>query len=330
MHHLCCRNLGVIMASIFVQIAAYHDYELEHTIMRAITNSSGDNQINFGVHLLFKDVNDILIPSLPNINYSVSKAPEGIGLGVCRSKAHNFYNGEDYYLQIDSHSIMDPMWDTLLIGWVKEYQAMGFEKPLITQYPRNYWYENNVLADRESKNTVTQISFHEKIEQFKEQRIGSQTAVPNPKDNIFSNSVSGGSVFTVGSFQEPNVKIAFWGEEPTMAARAFTDGYDLFIPKHSFMAHLYFKHEGPTNEDRFKLNKRRIIWADYPDEFNVIDKISKAEVYDLFTKQIKGPQHLGTKRTLEDFGLRSGLDFSTGEVFTQYTPENGLTQYRYC
>lgn len=318
------------MASIFVQLTAYHDYELSGTILRAIKNSSGENQINFGVHLLFKDTNDVPIPSRPNVKFVISKAPENMGLGIGRALAHQFYNGEDYYLQIDSHSIMDPGWDANLIKWVKEYQSMGFEKPLITQYPRNYWYEGDKLVDIESKETVTQISFHEKPEQFREQRIGSQMGVTNPKDNIFSNSVSGGSVFAVGDFIEPNLKVAFWGEEPTMAARAFTYGYDLLLPKHSFMAHLYFKHEGPTNEDRFKLNKRRIIWADYPNEFDVIDKISKDEVYNLFTKQIKGPQHLGTKRTLEDFGLRSGLDFSTGEVFMQFTPENGLTQPRYC
>lgn len=318
------------MSSIFVQITAYHDYELTPTIMRAIKNASGENQINFGVHLLFKDNNDVPIPSRPDVKFAVSKAPENMGLGIGRALAHQFYNGEDYYLQIDSHSIMDPGWDSLLISWAKEYQSMGFEKPLMTQYPRNYWYEGDTLIDVEDKYRVTQISFHEKPEQFKEQRIATQNAVSNKEGNLFSNSISGGSIFTLGDFMEPNLKIAFWGEEPTIAARAFTMGFDLLLPKHSFMAHLYFKHEGPTNEDRFKLNKRRIIWADYPAEFEVVDKESKAEVYEMLTNKPIGPQHLGTKRTLEDFGLRCGLNFATGEVLMQYTPEKGLTHTPYC
>jgi hypothetical protein len=34
----------------------------------------------------------------------------------------------------------------------------------------------------------------------------------------------------------------------------------------------------------------------------------------MFTKNLVGPDHLGSDRTLKDFEIYSGLNFATGEV----------------
>ena len=318
------------MSSIFVQISAYHDHELSNTVNAALRNASGKHSINFGIHVLYKDNNDLVLPSGSNIGLVLSEAPRNIGVGIGRYIAHQFYNNEDYYLQIDSHSVLDHNWDERLINWIKSYQEEGIEKPLITNYPRNYWYEDGKLMDVPQSGYVSQISFHENLQQFMEKRIPTQKAVPNHPKNIFCNSISAGCVFTVGGFIVPNPDVMFWGEEILMAARAFTNGFDLVVAKEPFMAHLYFRHDGDDMEEKFKRNRRRIIWNDYPEMFAAADLKSKELVKDILINNRIGPLQLGSQRTLEDYGWRCGLDFTTGVVYHKSDPENGLTHIPYC
>ena len=110
----------------------------------------------------------------------------------------------------------------------------------------------------------TTISFHQKPEEFKRLRIPSQTAMP-ANGSIFTKSISAGSLFTVGPFMSPNKDMAFWGEEIIMAARAYTHGYDLVIPDKQYLYHLYYNHDKP------ELNRRKIFWADFPNEFEIMN-----------------------------------------------------------
>lgn len=296
------------MKSIFIQLAAYHDYELPNTINSFIEQSSGRYQINFGVHICYKNSCDIILPDLPNIKVAYSKAPKNIGLGWGRYLAHQFYNGEDFYLQIDSHSKADKNWDLQLVETIYDYQLHGFEKPLITNYPRNYWYTDDGALEEDKSSAVSEILFTENPDQFKTECLPSQTAFPNRPGNIFSRSISGGSVFTVGPFMTPNTDIAFYGEEIFIAARAYTMGFDIVIPKKQFMSHLYFNHKKPDH------NKRTIVWAEFPEEFQRLDAISREKIKSMFKENLVGEGYLGTARTLAEFEQFTGLNFTTGEI----------------
>jgi hypothetical protein len=296
------------MSSIFVQLAAYHDYELPVTINDILDKASGNNQINIGVYLCYHEKEDIQVPSLPNVKVKTAMAPEGIGLGYSRLQAHNFYDGEDYYLQVDSHTKMDKNWDQRVIGDIKKYQELGFKKPLLTCYPRNYKYLDDGSCEIDQNDNITQIRFSENPHQFESLRIPTQTAFTNENGNIFSNSISGGSVATVGGFITPNPRVAFYGEEIFIAARAFTNGFDLLLPEKLFMSHLYFDHNRPEQ------SLRRLIWKDYPEEFSEIDAVSKKEIFDTLSNGIVGPEYLGSERSIEEYGMRCGLDFKTGVI----------------
>jgi len=307
------KNKKNVKPSIFVQIAAYRDLEISPTILDAIEKSSGNYIINFGVHAVYVDESEINIPDLPNVKYGKSKAPKNIGLGVGRSLAHYFYNGEDYYLQCDSHSRFVEGWDDIAVNSVLNYQAHGINKPLLTMYPANYWYlsstENHIEKDVIVKKNLTNISFHEKPEQFKSIRIPNQTAMGVEKGNIFVKSVSGGSIFTVGGFLPFNTDIAFYGEEIWLAARAYTNGFDMVVPDQQYMYHLYYNHEQSV-----EINKRKLLWDDYPVEFQELDKKSKNLIYKVLTEGTQGELLLGTERTLAEYGVFAGLDFVSGEI----------------
>lgn len=297
------------MESIFVQISSYHDYELGPTILHALEMSSKKYQINFGVHHIYHELDDVPIPKLPNVQVARSKAPENLGMGLGRYIAHQFYNGETYYLQIDAHMRFDCGWDEVLVEEVKRYQALGYKKPVITMYPKNYWYTEDGGIGVDFSSGPSYISFHENKELFKRERITSQTALAcSIEERQFTRSVSGGSIFTVGEFIAPNVDIFANGEELFIAARAYTNGFDLLIPRLNMLYHLYYDHSKGAG------NRRRLAWVDYQQQCSDLDAKSRRTIYAMFTENIVGDQYLGTVRTLEDFGKHVGLDFTTGEV----------------
>ena len=301
------------MASIFVQIATYRDLEVTPTILDAIKQSSGNHTINFGVHTVYVEESEINVPDLPNVKHAESKAPENIGLGIGRALAHQFYDGEDYYLQCDSHSRFIKNWDEVAMHSVLNYQIQGIHKPLLTMYTANYWYPSLTAKFVEkyfiAPGYLSDISFHENPDQFRATRIPLQTAMPIKNNNIFVKSVSGGSIFTVKGFQPFNTEIAFYGEEIWLAARAYTHGFDIVVPDEQYMYHLYYNHEKPA-----EINKRKLLWSDYPTEFEALDIISKALIYKTLTEGTTGEMLLGTDRTIAEYGTYAGLDFVNGEL----------------
>lgn len=296
------QRYGLSMLSIFIQISSYHDHELSKTIKNAIEKSSGNNVINFGVHSIYYKNNDVEIPK--NVRYEISEAPNNLGMGRGRKIAHSFYDGENYYLQVDAHTRFDKDWDMSLIQDIKKYKDAGIEKPLLSSYPKAYRYIDGI-EQYDQSDTPTTISFHENKESFRTSRIPSQTAMHNQHENIFTKSVSGGFIFTENNFIEPNDKIFANGEEIFIAARAFTNGYDLLLPSKVVVSHLYY--DG-------KKTDRRLAWSDFPELCNRLDFVSKMEIYDTLTQNKVGPKHLGRERSLEEYTMYSGLNFKTGEV----------------
>lgn len=296
--------------SIFIQITSYHDYELEKTIRDAIAKSSKENHLVFGVHSIFYDDNSWLntIKEIPNVKLYESKAPENLGIGLGRYIANRFYSGEDYYFQIDAHSRFDQNWDTFLINDINNYKIMGYPKPLITNYPKPFWYEEDEEKIRDHKEVVTQFYWKDK-HRFELYRTPMQGTTMNKQGNVDCISVSGGCIFTEGYFQEPNRLIFADGEEIFMAARAYTDGFDILLPSDTFMYHLYTGHSSTGK------NKRRLVPIDWPDETVRLEQESKDEIKLVLSGDgVSGRYRLGTQRTLADYGKFAGLDFKNGKV----------------
>lgn len=299
------------MSSIFIQITSYHDLELEKTILDAINKSSGIHTINFGIHSIYYENNLIQIPNLSNVKYTISKAPENIGMGRGRALAHQFYSDEDYYFQIDSHSRFDKNWDTYLISLINHYKILGIKKPLITNYPKLYWYERDKEIVRTVEDPVTHFYWKDR-ERFRLTRTPMQGAYCPIDFPTRSISLSGGSIFVEGKFMEPNELIFADGEEILMAARAYTMGYDMVVPTKQFMYHLYWEND--------KDNKRRQVYSDFPELTSSLNKISMDEIFNTLTNELVGEFRLGSERSLAEYGDYCGLDFKLGKII-KYGPE---------
>lgn len=306
------------MASIFIQIPSYRDHELPVTIQNAIDMASGSNTLVFGVHNCVMYPGEVLVdisaPDWVEIRYLESIAPENIGLQLSRYLANAHYSGEDFYLQIDSHMRFAQDWDLIAIKSLTKFKDLGIAKPLLTGYPGNYWYsDSGELRDR-LNSQFTRISFQEFPEQFKASLIPSQLASLLPKACGFTASVSGGAIFTLGEFAAitPNKKIAFWGEEILIAARAFTHGFTLLAIDDQFLWHLYYGDGGVEK------NRRHHCWQDWPDIWGTLDTASRKEVERIFTERIVGEGALGSIRSLEDYEIFAGLDFKKREVTQKF------------
>jgi hypothetical protein len=298
--------------SVFIQIPAYRDWELTKTVADAIDKSSGKYPLHFGIHncLLFAGETERPKPerSSVRVSYHESIAPQNIGLQTARYIANEFYDGEDYYLQIDSHMRFARGWDSTLIETIDRYKKLGIDKPLISQYPPHYGYDDhgNEMPRDDHNFSNARISFREKPEQFAETLIPSQTAVHVEPLCGYVASVSGGFIFTLGEFAsiKPNKKIAFWGEEPLIAARAFTHGFDLVMPLAPNVWHLYHSNQP------FHKTRRHHVWTDFPALWGELDAASKAEYLSIFTDRRIGEGALGSARTLREFEEFSGLNFA--------------------
>lgn len=295
------------MLSIFVQIASYEDPELYKTIADAIEKSSKETNIVFGVHASYVNPNDISVPKTPQVKLIHTTPPNNLGLGASRSIAHSLYSGEDFYLQIDSHSRFKINWDLFLISEYYRYRWLGIEKPMITAYPVPFGYKDGVEFFN-NDDWVNTIKFNYETETFKNLRFPKQTQTVNLTKSLFTPSVSGGSIFTKGPGVLPNKKIMFMGEEIVIAAMAYTRGYDLVLPQQPYMYHLYY---GSCDAS---VAQRKLVWNEWTQLNKELSAASDREIYEMFTQNKIGEDYLGTERTLKEFSEYSGLNFDTGEV----------------
>ena len=149
------------MSSIFIQIACYHDLELLETIKDVLNKSSENNDLHFGVHNCFFEKNphdeSYMRSELDKLdrNYKLSikhsQFPENIGMGLGRYIANEFYNNEDFYMQIDSHMMFMYKWDEVLIGLLNEAQKTGIQKPVISDPTNAYFVDKDGQRQTEDK-----------------------------------------------------------------------------------------------------------------------------------------------------------------------------------
>lgn len=175
-----------------------------------------------------------------NVNES-----ESLGPYMARYMGAKFYRGENYYLQIDSHSEFVQAWDTKLIRMMEEAEA---EKPVISCYPPDStaaWQDTIGYRMCDSEFAHAQIEW---------QIIRLGTSLPFdrsiPARPKYAPFVAAGFFFAQGDFLhevpfDPLLPWIFMGEEISMSARLWTAGYDIFSPTTNVLNHYYVRRHYP-------------------------------------------------------------------------------------
>jgi len=337
---------------IFVSIASYRDPELIPTLLDMIAQAADpaalhvaicwqhdddisifvnagmtlENTSTHGEHDIFTFIYQTVRIQVISIHYYHSR-------GACwaRHLSEQFYQGEEWFLQIDSHCRFATGWDREAVTMARSLLDQT-PRPVLSTYPPAY-----DPAD-ESKRTqfISRLVFRE----FSAEGIPMLSSVPFKQSHpMRCGYLAGGLIFAPGSFVRdvPNdPSIFFAGEEISMAARAFTHGYDIFTPDRILIWHYYQRKEASK------------IWGDHTNEAKNTgsvdlawwerDKISKKRVRSVLGLEASpadpGAYGHGTVRTLAQFEKCIGVDLLSqtvmpdviGSLRQSYFPEGSVSE----
>jgi hypothetical protein len=301
---------------IFVQIASYRDPQLVPTIKDMLENAKRPKNLRFGIARQFKEEDgfDNLDEFSKDKRFRVLDIPYEESKGVCwaRNLTQQLYEGEEYTMQIDSHMRFAPNWDDEMIKMIKQLQKKGHAKPLLTGYVSSFDPENDPAGRvQEPWRMVFDRFIPEGAVFFLPETIPSWQELKEP---ITARFYSAHYCFTVGEFSnevQHNPEYYFHGEEISIAARAYTWGYDLFHPHKPLIWHEY------TRKGRTKQWDDDKQWVDKNNHSHLTNR--KLFGMDGETQEgHDGPYGFGPVRTLRDYEKYAGLLFEKRAV-QQYT-----------
>lgn len=313
------------MNTIFVQIASYRDPELPKTLKSILDNADHPDNLHICICLQYcrqDSFNDDLKPYFNHPNIKIIGVDYIHSKGACwaRNKIQQYYNNETYTLQIDSHHRFIKGWDTKLINMYIQLQSSGYKKPLITAYPPNY----DPITEYRS-NSIDMIVF----DHFSKEGVvlTRPEPIPDLSKPAPARFFAGGFSFTTGMMcieVQHNPDYYFYGEEISIAARAYTYGYDLFHPNEIILWHEYTrkgksKHWDDDKEWYLKNNQSLLL---------------NQKLFGIGMEREEFHQYgFGTERTLEDYENYIGIKFNTKQVseecFKGLIPNKNNTNYTY-
>lgn len=307
--------------NIFVQIASYRDPELLPTIRNLLEMAAHPENIKICIAWQHSEEDkwDTLEEYYDDDRFIILDIPHTKTKGTCwaRYNIQQQWSGEAYTLQLDSHHRFVKNWDTILIKMIKDLQKKGHKKPLLTAYVSSYEPHNDPAGRAPDPWWLTFDRFTPGGAVFFIPAV-----IPNwqkrklPYPGRF---YSGHFAFTLGQFckevpHDPNY--LFHGEEISIAARAYTWGYDLFAPHKVVVYHEYSRNHRPR-----KSWDDLPQWTDWDNESlarnrRLLNIDNEREFGESFAEFGFGPE-----RSLEDYEAYAGIQFSTRSV-QQHTLEN--------
>jgi hypothetical protein len=295
---------------IFVSIASYRDPQLTPTVLDCIRKARNPDRLRFGICRQRGEEEDPF-SFREDPRFRILEVDWRQSKGACwaRSEIMRLWQGEDWFLQVDSHCRFAVGWDELLL---RSAADTGSKRPILSTYPASFTPgQNEVLAD-----DPLQVAFHaftaDGIPQLRPRRLPERRTPGSPLQARF---LAAGFLFTLGRFAEEvpyDPDLYFIGEEAAMSVRAFTHGYDLFHPAETIVWHDYGRH-----------NARR-HWGDHTGNdattrpWAKLDEASRRKVSRLLSGEPVGSFGLGSQRTLEEYESYAGLSFRERKA-QQYT-----------
>jgi hypothetical protein len=294
------------VSSIYLSIPSLDDSELLNTISRALNYSGNKHKINIGVSLSLFDNDDIeqyQKSSAGNVKIKILDRDLYKGIGIARRESFSFYDGEDYFLQVDSHMLFMKNWDDLLVHklsrlkedkslltcYPPEYEYIDFDKPKCLSNWRNIYISKFVsgsLLDR-----MPHSSFCLSCNKFSAIPLWEEEKVIYLGNEFINNpKLSGGFVFADKRFAEDYLKLlpynySFFDDELVMSVEALNLGWKFYSPTDMLpIAHLYSEGINDFGGDRSSLVEEEVMemnaknnYINYCLKPNNADKINKFE-----------------------------------------------------
>lgn len=296
---------------IFVSIASYRDNECPKTVKNLIETCSDPKLLNIvicqqnGNEI---DALELLTPEQKNL-VTIERLSHKDARGPCwaRWRIQQYYTGEEYQLQIDSHSRFEKNWDKTLIKMLKLCDS---EKPVLTQYPSGY----NIETNEKEKKLRGPLYIQKISEKDKFTRIQSNWwKKPVPDKPFKSKAWAACFSFSKGQFINENpydqfTPFLFFGEELDISVRAYTNGWGFYSPNKNVVYTCFSrKHrktfwENPNQKETEKLSRKRV--------YERLGYIKKENVSKNLHFIFKYGIHLGNKKTIKDYEQFIGMNLN--------------------
>jgi hypothetical protein len=264
--------------SIYVSVPCLcFDEQLITTIGSCIENSSKENDIRIHVACIgdknFYNSIRVQTTNFKNLEISYYELEGNYGVGRGRKHAASKYNNEDYFLEIDAHTLFEENWDNVLIETLEEAieftnnpktvitaylcsykkSEMGYGKPFI-RMPFMGWLRGRTIS---STNIDTDTTYDTEIPMWStidedndkddkwikvEEAIAGKKFVPSIK--VCGQFIFGNQNF--GKDTRLDEKILFWEEEIIQSIELLNDGFDILYPNIYSILNHYSQEQSST------------------------------------------------------------------------------------
>ena len=321
--------------SVFVSVASYRDKYCTRTLESMYENSSNPSNLFVGL-CIQNDTGDepcfLKNPALAAYKHNIRTINlthyEAKGPTWARYLCTTLMQNEDYFLQVDSHTLFDKDWDAKLIAMVTDIKSNTPSKDVVlSHYPPLYEEYGNPNRDKKVVDTICQSFFNERgMVSF----LGAEGVDMKKHKYVQTPHIAAGMFFCEGKCikevpYDPHLPNLFVGEEILHSARVWTAGYDIYTPNENVVYHLYTRADQPH------------IWDDKKD-YNDEDAFNKAKMILGFENNLdeKVPKHvkanldkygLGKKRSLKQFFEFAGIDAANKRIYKNFCPQhNGIVK----
>lgn len=303
------------MKTILVEIASYRDDELPKTVTSLLARAAYPERLRFAIvhqygpeteHLLDKYRGDERF-RIVDMSWRVAR-----GVGAARRRTNELYEGEDFYLQIDSHMRAEQDWDARLES---EWGSLGDKRAILSSYPPAYKYDDddNEVYVASSPNRLVVHQIHAGfIPIFFGKELPDET-------NSLGAFVAGGLQFGPGRVCEEVLyesRICFIGEEFVHALRLHAAGYRVHSVRDQVLHHLYIRSKHQKNAHHF--------WKDFQDDEELAGVYTEMNALSMETVKgyFAGTEDV-TPAQVAEFENFSGVDIQGGKVHSEtYSMQN--------
>jgi hypothetical protein len=317
---------------IFVSIASYRDPQLLATISSLIAMCSDPRKLTIviceqsssqdPVFSLQDFSSEGASTVLISMDSSLARGPTW-----ARHLIQQQWTGEEFYLQIDSHTRFVEGWDQKLKAGLSALPAAIAAKACLSNYPPDFDVLTGEPVDAVLRGPmyVTHIDPSDRFVRFNSDYIDSDSDGDSDsvKEKVVTPVLSKGwsACFSFSSSQiildapyDPYVPFLFFGEEMDIFARLYTRGWAMFAPS------------VPICFTVFDRSYRQTYWG-HPD--NELVRFSRMRLHHKFgllslsvqseLQQGKDRYYLGREKTMTDFFQYVGLD---EDLYYNYNKDN--------
>jgi hypothetical protein len=283
-------------STIFISLASYREPELYDTIMSALDNAKYPNRVHFGVYSQVEDGEHPDLSGIKNLVEEIVPASEARGPGYARAKVMNQFNNQDYFLQIDAHSVFPKNWDVDSLSIYNKIQQETDNKKIIISFWAKPYHidENGVKRLGEHSDQLAwhvDVPHYTEFVEYNNAYIGGRVEMPAEFDYHESACALGGYILAIGDLVKEvpyDPDISWTGEESMFSLRAYTRGWKIYSPRQILLYHNYERHGNPR------------VWGDNP-AWDLIEITGRIKMYERLSLKIRDIWGISSDKLYQEF-----------------------------